>query len=289
VLQFYKKIFSSGEKLRDLEAYIISRFNSSYIGDDAALIGDICYSMDTFFEDVHFKRSWMNMAQIGRKAMLVNLSDAIAMNAKPLYALVALSLPKDIKTSEIEELSNALVKCAKEFGCEIIGGDTISADKLTISITIISKTDNPLLRKGLKEGDMLAFTGNLGSSKRDLDRLFSGETIESNSKFYEPVLRQEFIERSREYLRVGMDISDGLFCDTNKLLDINDIGLELSHSIEENIGSSGEEYEMLIGFDPANLPLLEQIARQTNTPLTPFGIIQKNDFRFLCNPHHFKS
>lgn len=275
--------------MRDIEAYIISRFNSSYIGDDAALIGNICYSVDTFFEDVHFKRSWMNMTQIGRKAMLVNLSDAIAMNAKPLYALVALSLPKDIKISEIEELSDSLVKCAKEFGCEIIGGDTISADKLTISITIISKSDYPLLRKGLKEGDVLAFTGSLGTSKRDLERLFAGESIEANSKFYEPVLRQEFIERSREYLRAGMDISDGLYCDTNKLLDINNIGLELSCDVAEDVGSSGEEYEMLIGFDPANLPQLEQIARQTDTPLTTFGVVQKNSFRFLCKPHHFKS
>ncbi|MBN2722052.1 MAG: thiamine-phosphate kinase [Campylobacterales bacterium] len=275
--------------MRDIEAYIISRFNSSYIGDDAALIGNICYSVDTFFEDVHFKRSWMNMTQIGRKAMLVNLSDAIAMNAKPLYALVALSLPKDIKISEIEELSDSLVKCAKEFGCEIIGGDTISADKLTISITIISKSDYPLLRKGLKEGDVLAFTGSLGTSKRDLERLFAGESIEANSKFYEPVLRQEFIERSREYLRAGMDISDGLYCDTNKLLDINNIGLELSCDVAEDVGSSGEEYEMLIGFDPANLPQLEQIARQTDTPLTTFGVVQKNIFRFLCKPHHFKS
>ncbi|MDD5405851.1 MAG: thiamine-phosphate kinase [Sulfurovaceae bacterium] len=273
--------------MRDLEAFIISRFNSSYIGDDAAIIGDICYSVDTFFEDVHFKRSWMNMTQIGRKAMLVNLSDAIAMNAKPLYALVAMSLPYDIKQDEIIELTDALKKCANEFGCEIIGGDTISADKLTISITVISKSTNPLFRKGLKEGDLLAYTGKLGASKRDLNKLFSGEAIESDSKFYEPILRQQFVEKSREYLRVGMDISDGLFCDTNKLLDINDIGLELSCDITDNIGSSGEEYEMLIGFDPANLPQIEKIAKQTNTPLTIFGIVKKNSYRFLCKPHHF--
>jgi thiamine-monophosphate kinase len=288
VLQFYNKFFLTGENLRDLEAFIISRFNSSYIGDDAAIIGDICYSVDTFYEDVHFKRSWMSMAQIGRKAMLVNLSDAIAMNAKPLYALVAISLPYDIKQDEIIELTDALKKCANEFGCEIIGGDTISSDKLTISITIVSKSTDPLLRKGLKEGDVLAYTGELGSSKRDLDKLFTGETIEPKSKFYEPVLRQEFIRRASEYLRVGMDISDGLFCDTNKLLDINDTGLELSRDITDAIGSSGEEYEMLIGFDASHLSILENISKQTNTPITVFGVVRKNSYRFPCKPHHFK-
>jgi hypothetical protein len=58
----------------DKEDYLISKLSSKYIGDDAAVIGDTLYSMDAFFEDVHFKRDWMSLAQIGRKAMLINLS-----------------------------------------------------------------------------------------------------------------------------------------------------------------------------------------------------------------------
>ena len=81
------------------EEYLISKLSSSYIGDDGAMVGDKIYSMDAFFENVHFKREWMSLAQIARKAMLVNLSDAVAMNAQPLYALVTLSLPKDISTN----------------------------------------------------------------------------------------------------------------------------------------------------------------------------------------------
>jgi thiamine-monophosphate kinase len=52
----------------DKEHYLINRLSSKYIGDDAAVIGDTLYSMDAFFEDVHFKRKWMSLAQIGRKA-----------------------------------------------------------------------------------------------------------------------------------------------------------------------------------------------------------------------------
>lgn len=271
----------------DLESFIISKFSSAYIGDDGAVINGYCYSMDSFFEDVHFRREWMNMKQIGRKAMLVNISDAIAMNAKPLFALVSLSLPKDITQEEIEDLSSSMQECAKEFGCEIIGGDTIGGDKLNITVTIIAKSDNPLYRKGLENDFLLAHTGILGESKRDLDRLFAGETIEGESKFYEPTLRRDFIEKSREFLACGMDISDGLFCDTNKLLDINGCGLELLRDISDEIGQSGEEYEMLIGFDKVNLSKVEQIARETNTPLVVFGAVKNNDFRFVCKNHHF--
>ncbi len=271
----------------DKEHYLINKLSSKYIGDDAAIIGDTLYSMDAFFEDVHFKRAWMSMAQIGRKAMLINLSDAIAMNAQPQFALVTVSLPKDISNTEIDELTQSLESTAKEYGCEIIGGDTVGGDKLHLSITIISKSDDPLLRTGLEEGDLLAYTGTLGESKRDLDALYRGEKISDNSRFFEPVLRAEFIEKSRPFLRVGMDISDGLYCDTNKLLDINKYGFNILKTINDDIGFSGEEYEMLIGFKKEDLEAVEAVAESLNLPLTVFAEVAQNKERFPCKSHHF--
>ncbi len=271
----------------DKEQYLINNLSSKYIGDDAAVVGDILYSMDAFFEDVHFKREWMSMSQIGRKSMLVNLSDAIAMNAKPQYALVTVSIPDDMTHAQIDELTKSMQNTAKEYGCEIIGGDTIGGDKLHLSITIISKSDKPLLRTTLQEGDLLAYTGVLGESKRDLDTLFRGEKIASNSRFYEPILRAEFIAKAREYLSAGMDISDGLFCDTNKLLDINKYGFELLLDIDDNIGLSGEEYEMLLSFSSDTIETVKKIAKETNTPLTIFAKVTKNNERFSCQSHHF--
>ena len=271
----------------DKEHYLINKLSSNYIGDDAAVVGDTLYSMDAFFEDVHFKRKWMSMAQIGRKAMLINLSDAIAMNAKPQFALVTVSLPKDITNIQIDELTQSLESTANEYGCEIIGGDTVGGDKLHLSITIISHSDDPLLRKGLEEGDLLAYTGTLGESKRDLDALFKGENISADSRFLEPTLRAEFIAKARPFLRVGMDISDGLYCDTNKLLDINKYGFSILKTINDNVGLSGEEYEMLIGFGPQEFEKLKEIAEGLNIPLTVFAEVAKNSERFPCESHHF--
>ena len=272
----------------DKEAYLIGRLSSKYIGDDAAVVGDKLYSMDAFFEDVHFKREWMNMAQIGRKAMLVNLSDAVAMNARPQFALVTVSIPKTMTTEEIDELTQSMERTASEYGCEIIGGDTIGGDKLHISIALVSQSDDPLLRKGVKAGDLLAYTGKLGESKRDLDALFRGEKIAADSRFFEPRLRQAFIARARVYLHAGMDISDGLYCDTNKLLDINEYGFEILENINDDTGLSGEEYEMLIAFDEKHLEALEKIAKETNTPLNVFARVTENCKRFPCRSHHFQ-
>ena len=268
------------------EDYLINKLSSHYIGDDGAIIGDKIYSMDAFFENVHFKREWMSLSQIARKAMLVNISDAIAMNAKPIYALITLSLPKDITKKDIDEILNSLHNTAHEFGCEIIGGDTISGERLDFTITIISHSNNPLTRKGLIDGDLLAYTGVLGESKRDLDRLLNGEKISNSSKFIEPILRAEFIEKSRPYLSVGMDISDGLYCDTNKLLNYNNIGFEPIINISDSIGQSGEEYEMLIGFHPNQLNKILQIANMLNVELTLFAKIKDNNKRFECINHH---
>lgn len=271
----------------DKEEFLISQLASKYIGDDGAIVGDMVYSNDAFFEGVHFRREWMSMQQIARKAMLVNLSDAIAMHAQPLYALVTISLPPSLSQEDIVILTQTLQKTAQEYGCEIIGGDTVGGDKLHLSITIISKSNNPLMRKGLQVGDLLLYTGRLGESKRDLERLFAGQEIESNSKFYEPILRAEFVQKSREYLRVGMDISDGLYCDTNKLLHYNGLGFEPIVAISDEIGMSGEEYEMLIGIAPEQLTSIQQIASELQLPLTLFAKVVANDRRYPCKSHHF--
>ncbi len=49
------------------ESYIIESLKSDYIGDDGAIIGDTIYSMDGFYEGVHFKREWMSLSQICKK------------------------------------------------------------------------------------------------------------------------------------------------------------------------------------------------------------------------------
>ncbi len=272
----------------DKEAFLISRLHSRYVGDDAAVVGEWIYSADAFCEGSHFRREWMSPAQIGRKAMLVNLSDAVAMNADPLYALVTVMLPREIETEVISELIKALEGTAAEYGCEIIGGDTVGGDALHLSITLISRSDAPLLRRGVEPGNLLAYTGNLGTSKRDLERLMRGQEIPADSRFYEPVLRRDFVKKARPFLRAGMDISDGLYCDVNKLLDANGLGLEPLQEIPAEIGESGEEYEMLIAFEASSLDRLLRIAQEEGISLTIFGRVASNRFRYPCGSQHFR-
>jgi len=273
----------------NVENYFISTFRSSqkYIGDDGACIGQWIYSKDLFFEDVHFKRKWLSAYQIGYKAMIINISDAVAMNATPKYALLGVAMPKSMSLHQMDELSRGMQDAAAEYGIEIIGGDTIGNAKLDLSVTIVSHATEPLLRRGLKKGDMIAYTGTIGNSAKELNYLLSGGKVHSQSRFVAPRLRQSFIRQTRRYLRVGMDISDGLFSDIEKLCGANRMGIRFTNKIAKKIGCSGEEYEMLIAFSPRKLATIRRIAAVSRTPVTVVGKVQRGRFTNRCKRHHF--
>ena len=263
------------------------RQKSRYIGDDGAYIEGCVYSQDAFFENVHFKRAWMSLEAIAYKAMIVNISDAIAMNAKPKFALITLAMPKDITLKDMRELNRGFTKAARLYNIEIIGGDTIANTKLDISITIISTTTAPLKREGLREGDIVAYTNTLGASKKALGYLLSGGRVHTKSKFVTPKLNEKFIYAISHKLHVGMDISDGLFSDIYKLLKINKKGLLLKRAINRRIGCSGEEYEMLIGFSKRQLKSIKRYASRYNVTLNIVGEVGRKKYLNRCKGNHF--
>jgi thiamine-monophosphate kinase len=271
----------------NLENYFISQFKSTSIGDDGAVIGEYIYSKDAFFEDVHFKREWMGCYDIARKAMLVNISDAVAMSAQPKYALLSVAMPKNISKDDMSELVRGFESVASKFGIKIIGGDTISNTKLDITVTIISKTKRPLLRKGLKDGYLLAYTGRLGQSQKELKKLMRLGSIHKKSKFIDIKLRDKFVQKTRRFLKVGMDISDGLFSDLEKLASLNKKGFRFYDKIPKDVGCSGEEYEMLIAFDKRDKKALIRHSAVARTPLNIFGESIRKKYTNRCKAHHF--
>ncbi len=271
----------------NLENYFISRISNTHIGDDGAVIDGMVYSKDAFFENVHFKTIWMSHYQIARKAMLVNISDAVAMNASPKYALLSVAMPKSITKTQMQELVDGFLDAANEFGIEIIGGDTISNTKLDITITVISKVKKPLLRSGLRHGELLAYTGELGSSSKDLKKLFNLGKLHRKSKFVDIKLRRNFISNSSRVLSSGMDISDGLFSDLEKLASVNGMGFKFLKKIPKNIGCSGEEYEMLVAFSKRERKSVLRRAVQSRTKLNIFALSTRNKYTNRCKAHHF--
>lgn len=275
------------------EEYFINQFidknkKKKFIGDDGAVVGNYVYSMDAFFENVHFKRQWMSLKQIARKSMLVNISDAIVMNARPLYALLTVAIPKDFTNKQLEKLASGFKSAAKEFGVTIIGGDTISNNKLDISVTIISKTKKPVLRTGTKLGDLVCYTGDLGTVKKDLDKLLDGKSIKKSSKFIKPILKPDFFYEIAPYINSAMDISDGLFFELERLSKANSIGFKFFYDINQATGCSGEEYEILFTFDKTHKKIIEKIANKYKIKLNICAKASGKKYTCTCENHHFK-
>jgi len=273
----------------DLEKRFIGPVSaaSKLIGDDAAVIGSFVYSNDAFVEGTHFRRAWMTPAQIAYRAMAVNISDAVAMNAVPKYALLAVGIPKTYSAKEVTELSKGFVDAARAFGCEIIGGDTVRSDKLSISLTIISETRRPLRRTGLRPGHLLAFTGSVGKAQKELRYLLAGRRLHAASHFMRPVLRSGFVRDAAPFLSAGMDVSDGIFTDLSRLAGLNRLGFVFTKAISKAEGCSGEEYEMLVAFAPKHRRRVEYLARKHRVALTVFAKAARTHYRNPCKSHHF--
>ena len=217
----------------DKERYIFEKFRSKLNGDDCAVIGERAYCKDLFVEGVHFRRGWLSLREIGAKAILVNISDMIATNARAKYALLGLALPREIGTREIDELCAGVSETAREWGIRIIGGDTIGSDRIALSVSLIGKCKRPVFRSGARVGDLIAHTGELGSVGRDLAVLLRDEISPASSQTQNRNDKISSLQGSSDEVRSSGDKISPARAEPQSL----DAGI----SVENSVSQSGDD------------------------------------------------
>jgi len=276
------------------EEFFIRQFKNRYIGDDGAVLNVECemenkkwiVASDSFFENIHFKRDWLDLDEISYKASLVNISDMIVMNSKVKYAILNVGFPKSLSLKEIKKLADGFKRAAKEYKYEIIGGDTIKNEKIAISVTMIGESKKPIFRKA-KLNEYVAFTGDIGSVRRDLNILLRGGRISKNSKFIKPKLKDKFFYKASKYITSACDISDGLFKELERISKISKVGFKFLKNFSKYKGCSGEEYEILFTFPKKNLSVIKNMAKLTRTKITIFAITTRGKYISPCPENHF--
>lgn len=148
------------------------------IGDDAAVLDfkdkKIVVSTDLLIEGVHFDLAYMPLKHLGYKAVVVNVSDICAMNAKATQITVSVAVSNRFPLEALDELFSGIALAANEYKVDVIGGDTTSSQKgLIISITVLGEADESELvyRNGAKPNNLLVVTGDIGAAYMGLQVL----------------------------------------------------------------------------------------------------------------------
>lgn len=136
------------------------------------------YSVDAFVEGVHFRRDWMDWRSIGHKCAAAAWSDVAAMGARPLFWLVSLGLPDDLAHDPVAvgALYQGMTGVLEQTGhrAALIGGDTVHAPQLTLSLTVIGEVTEGHqvgLRSAARAADIIVTTGWPGLSALGLHAL----------------------------------------------------------------------------------------------------------------------
>lgn len=219
------------------------------IGDDAAVLHPAgarekwVITTDMLLEGIDFKRRWQTPAQLGSKALAVNLSDLAAMGVRPRFYLVALALPSGVGEAWVDALYRGLASVGRRYGAILVGGDlSRSHSGIQITVTAVGESlgGKVMYRSGGRAGDFLYVTGVLGKAAAGLNLLQRGRIRTGNAG------QRQALDRHRNpdprcdaglwiaqsgFAGAMMDLSDGLSTDLPRLCAESSTGAEiwLSH------------------------------------------------------------
>ena len=187
------------------------------IGDDAALLQppagmQLAVAMDTLNAGVHFPPETAP-ADIGWKALAVNLSDLAAMAATPAWCTLSLSLPQS-DPAWIEGFLDGFLDLAGQHDIALVGGDT-TRGPLSIAVTAMGLVEpgRALRRDGARVGDEVWVTGTLGDAAGGLALLDREPVSALRARLDRPTPRVAAGRALAGIATACVDVSDGLLAD----------------------------------------------------------------------------
>ncbi|MAR25963.1 MAG: thiamine-phosphate kinase [Flavobacteriaceae bacterium] len=265
------------------------------VGDDSAILDfgkrNVLVSSDMLVEGVHFDLSYMPLKHLGYKAIISNLSDIYSMNSQCSQVLVNLGVSNRFNLEAIEEVYFGINSACKNYGVDLVGGDTTSSNKgLIISVTAIGSKDSKSIvkRNGAKVNDLLVVSGDLGGAflglkilEREKEVFKVNPNNQPDLTNYKYVIQRQlrpearkdvidFLSSSKIIPTSMIDISDGLSSEILHISKTSNVGINLYENKipmsdemklvcdEFNLNpttialSGGEDYELLFTIDQSS-------------------------------------
>ncbi len=273
------------------------------IGDDCALLSltpgmQLAMSMDLLQEGVHFPTG-ADPWGLGKRSLLVNLSDLAATGARPVCFTLGLSMPS-VDEAWLAGFSGGLADVAAAHHCPLVGGDTIGSPTAQAGIMIAIQVHgevppgHAMLRRGARAGDKVYVTGSLGDAAAGLAVLHGRSPALSSEHrralieaFYAPESRVGAAQIVRDYASACIDLSDGLASDLLHILQASGVGaciamdqLPLSEAFVAATSAAqrtalavggGDDYELCFTVPPDKTDALQDRLREAGVPVTCIG------------------
>ncbi len=290
------------------------------IGDDAAVVAPRRNHVDVLTTDVqvdgvHFTRALSRAADVGHRALHVNLSDIAAMGAMPRIALLSLGLPADLDALWVAQMVEGLVDAARATRVQLVGGNVSRSPVLFVDVTVsgVAKPRQVLRRAGARAGDELYVSGTAGTAAAGLAWLTHARADAARDAGDEPVVSEALSDAIARYRRpearialgvqvarnraasACMDTSDGLADALRQLATASGVGVRVEaasvpvspavadvaamtgNAADAMIWSGGEDYELVFAV-PRRMRrrFLHAASRKGLPPVTRIGVCTKD-------------
>ena len=272
------------------------------VGDDAAVIApnegeELLLTTETLFEGVDFDLTYFPLKHLGYKAVVVGVSDILAMNACPEQVTISIAVSSKMSVEALDEFYEGVNRACADYNVDLVGGDTTtSLTGFAISVTAVgtAEASKVCYRRGAQLNDLVCITGNLGAAYMGLHllerekRALSG-VPDPQPKFegYEYLLQRQLKPEARvdiidslaeaQIVPTSMiDLSDGLASDVMQICKASGCGVRIyleripisqqTNQMAEELNADpvvaalngGDDYELLFTVP---LALQEQIMR----------------------------
>ncbi|MFX0001506.1 MAG: thiamine-monophosphate kinase [Candidatus Hodarchaeota archaeon] len=244
----------------------------------------------------------MNYYQIGRKSILMNVSDLLVKGVRPSGLIISFGLPNELKKFELVELLNGIIDYSNKFNLDYIGGDINETKELIINPTVFG-FKNPsriIYRKGINLGDIVVANNKFGLTGVGFDILLNRRVDYHNFPNYERSImsvlepkisgNEAFILSETNLATSSIDSSDGLYKSLKDLMLSNPkLGFEIyfndnlidaeaikyskefNVSLEELVFNGGEEFIHLFTLDPKDFNTAQKELQSKNGQIFKIG------------------
>lgn len=264
-----------------LAATVASNSAARGLADDAAVwtppLGrNLVFTHDILAAGVHYLPG-DPPSDVAWKLLAVNLSDLAAMAATPAGVLLGLGLSAAEDDGWREAFVAGLARALQTFNVSLWGGDTVTGlDRAVLGLTAIGWVEpgKALGRAGARPGDVLWVSGSIGDAGLGLAIAQGKAPFDKGllNRFRRPTPRLALGAALGGVATAGMDVSDGLLIDAQRLAAASGVALEIdldavplsrpAAALDDLLArvTAGDDYELLFSLPAGVQPPAGQAA-----------------------------